>query len=565
MKLALQKKYSFPEIVDDVGAHADGLVDGYCELDEGDLALVVHLGKYFKRRFSLAIRGQINAMKLQYDGEGEAYKTPYALRDFENEEERAWILANLIGFATTHGCTGSCAWCCYDALPVDAKNLVVTPLPQKLHFFDEFIAVASKLGDDGAIVLVKKLFLHGDNDSFDDPDIVSLVTYLYDKVAVLPQLSTVLPKSGEANFKYLTALARRFSDMKILANFSMEFQILCEKAKVSGLDGMAEGLAFAEKQRALEILETFLQTLSAIQHLDLMTRRLVLAGNAEAYNFALGFFNLGSFDDYVQQSGEKFGEVRSVIDDNRDVGMKGEFDWRKSLPLLRDLYEDTLKRMGIDFSSLRFNDAVLADLKVKLLDMFQVLQGKPDLGALDSGRVRISVVKSREALVRELKSSGEYLFQTEDRDVKVTEDRVGLRLSGLSFAKSGAEVGEHGITCKQGMELTPFGLFNAVPGLVTREYPQGRVVVPFRGLQPDNALLKEGDFLAEALDRVIVLNRGHFSAESTPEVLFVYDGDANIRKIHFDERSYRVKSDNVVEANAVDISVLRDLRARDFE
>lgn len=562
MNLELDEAYRFPRVVEQVNDYADGLVDGEVELEEGDLALVAHMGKYFNRGFALALRGQIAGMKSAYDAEGPELKTPYALRDFKNPEERAWILANMVGFATTHGCTGACAWCCYDALPLGAKDLAVTPLAQKLHFFDELVAVGESVESGFGQVLVKKLFLHGDSDSFDDPDIVELVTYLYNKVGALPQLSTVVPKSGEANFKHLAALARRFSDMKVLANFLAEFKVLALRAKGGGFGGMADLIEFAERQKGIGVLQSFMSTLDSIRPLNLDLRALVLQANAEAYNQALAMFNLGTIDDYIEQGGDGFKVLESISAQYKSA-VKDKFNWVAVLPVLREMYEDSFRRLGLDFATLRFDEESLAELESVLSAEAAALNGRPDLAATDTGRVRISVVQHRERIVEAMRVSGDYLFQVEPRDLKSLGRDASMRLTGIKFAESGAEVGGYGITCKQGIELTPFGVFNAVPGLVTKDYPQGRVFVPFGGLVKANLPLDEGDDLAKILDQVIVLNRGHFAADEPPEEFFVYDGDANIRRIVFNHETYRVKSDRVVMEGVSDLSVIKDFRAAD--
>ena len=84
------------------------------------------------------------------------------------------------------------------------------------------------------------------------------------------------------------------------------------------------------------------------------------------------------------------------------------------------------------------------------------------------------------------------------------------------------------------MKLTPFGIFNAVAGRISKDFPQGKLLVPYKGLKKGNELLERGDSLSDVLEHVVVIHNKRFKPYSAPDSVFVYDGDKRVRKIKFD-------------------------------
>ncbi len=531
-------------------ANADGIVDG---LTRGELVLAAHLGKYFNRRVALTLRDRVRIMKREYDESGDDYKTPFALDVVKDPTERAWLLANFVGFGTTHGCTGGCSWCCYDALPLGSKDLEVVPLEQKKHFFDELYRNGEQIGSGYGEYLLKKLFLHLDTDTFDDPDIVEVVTHLYGNYGAVPQLSTVIPKSGEQNFKMLTELSMRYLRVDGLARLFLELTKVKKWAKKDGLKDFSEVLQTAAKQKSIEGLMSLVGTLRGIAPLQLETKVLVLKANEEKYNEALAVFGLGTIDDCVEAGEAKILEIERVINDNAELKTLAT-QWPHVVDLIKKLFSEDLSYFGIDgLEELDFNEAGLKILMDKILKEKEALEALPN-----AGRIRVSAVKHRMNIVRELWDDPRYYFSVEGRD-NTPKDAQGMRLSGLDFYRTGEEVGEYGISCANGMELSPYGVLATVAGKITHAYPQGRALVPYKGFLPEAKLATVGSDVAELLENVIVLQTGHYGADKAPEFFHVFDG-SRVRKITFDQESYKVISDEVVMEDVESVEAMRNFR-----
>jgi len=101
------------------------------------------------------------------------------------------------------------------------------------------------------------------------------------------------------------------------------------------------------------------------------------------------------------------------------------------------------------------------------------------------------------------------------------------------------------INCSNGMQLTPYSLANSVVGFVSEKYPQGRLVVPFKGLQKGNKLARQGENLSDILEHVVV-KRYFFGSNDEPGNISVVDGDDRTRIIDFDLNNFIVIRDRVL-------------------
>lgn len=538
-------RYDFPGLIDQVQKGGEKPDVFAKSLDEQDLALAVHLSKYFDRRTVETLRTEIRAKKHSYDLEGgglDVPKTPFALRNINDPVERQFVLGNIATFATVHGCTGGCDWCCFDAYLT--KDLETVPLAQKEHFMDEFAGLAGNVPNAPAKLsqtALSELVLYSDNDPFDDPDLVSMMTYAHNKHGITPILSTVLPKRGEENFRYLTELAAKHKKLKDLRNFRVEFARVKSLAETRGFKSMKEIYEMLDKKKAYGIVKALLGVLENTKTLDADTRKVVTSANLERYNWALGIFGLGTVDDYLDKDvgdlSVKFGELKVDLDNNNE--------WIQILPLFKRVYEKVSAEFGaVDLKNLEF-DKTAEDLKRLINGLQTELTGLPDVGT-----IRVSRASHRAKAIDELALDGRYHFKTSDRGTPLQ--------AGKNFFNSGKQVNDYGISCLNGMQLSPFGLLNTATGNISHDFPQGRVMVPYRGLIKGNNLSKSGDDLSSFLENVVVVRTADFFDEA-PGNIYVYDGDQRVRKIVYDHKTYKVVSDTVVRENVKSLADLKGL------
>ena len=182
------------------------------------------------------------------------------------------------------------------------------------------------------------------------------------------------------------------------------------------------------------------------------------------------------------------------------------------------------------------------------------LKGKPDVGT-----IRVSRTPHRARFVDALLAEEKFHFKVSDRDENNLPGSGKIFEAGKKHFDSGKEVGEYGISCINGMQLSPFGLLNIATGKLTRQYPQGRMMVPFKGLKKSDGLANPNDDLGKLLENVIVLKTSELF-NSPPDYIFVYDGKNRVRKIEFDHATYRIISDVVVRENVTSLDGLEGLK-----
>jgi len=133
---------------------------------------------------------------------------------------------------------------------------------------------------------------------------------------------------------------------------------------------------------------------------------------------------------------------------------------------------------------------------------------------------------------------------------------------GRYFDRRAAEtlkINGYGISCMNGMIISPFGLMNSVTGNISHAFPQGRMMAPYRGLKRGGALLEKGADLGSILSEVIVLRNPDFFDEA-PDSIFIYDGDKRIRKIVYDHKTFQVIEDRIVRENVHSLNDLAGLK-----
>lgn len=541
--------YDFPSLIARVQKEGENPADFAESLEEPDLALAVHLGKYFDRRTAETLRTEIRAKKRSYDLEGDGpdeSKTPFALRNIKDPEERKLVIGNIGGFSTVHGCTGGCDWCCFDAYLT--KDLETIPVAQKQHFFDEMATLTD--GVPGVYPELSKkvlarLLLYGDNDAFDDTDIVPLMTHSFNKHGVTPVLSTVVTKRGEENFRYLTEIAARYKQLDDLRDFRTQLANIKFLAKKSGLNTMAEVFEVADKRSALGIIKGLVGVFNNTKGFAPDLIELILLANIDEYNWALEVCGLGCVDDYLK------GRDTSELEE-KDSNI--EPDWRTLLVFFKVAYAKVASKFdSADLGTMNFNDAI-ADVCRFILDSEKELAGLPNVGT-----IRVSRDSSRAKVVDVLSSERKYHFTADDRNENgVPGDRGSIMVAGKRFFESGEKVGDDGISCFNGMQLSPFGLMNRASVRISHDFPQGRVLVPYKGLIKLNNLAKPGDSLSDFLSNVIVLRSAGVLAGGS-EYIYVYDGDKRIRKIVYAKDAAKVVSDTIVCENVKSLTDLKGL------
>lgn len=549
------ESYDFPSLIAQVQKEGENPADFAESLDEPDLALAVHLGKYFDRRTAETLRTEIRAKKRSYDLEEDGHdvsKTPFALRKIMDPAERKLVVGNIGGFSTVHGCTGGCDWCCFDAYLT--KDLETIPLAQKLHFFDEMATLTD--GVTGVYPELSKkvlarLLLYGDNDAFDDTDIVPLMTHSFNQYGVTPILSTVVTKRGEENFRYLTEIAARYKQLGDLRNFLSQLANIKFLAQKSGLNTMAKVFEVADKRSALRIIRGLVDVFNNTKGLAPDLIELILLANIGEYNWALGVCGLGCVDDYLK--GRDTSELDEKVLGESDNSVI-EPDWRTLLVFFKVAYEKVASKFdSADLCTLNFND-VVADVCRFISDSEKELAGLPNVGT-----IRVSRDSNRANIVDGLSNERKYHFMPDDRNENgLPGDRGFIMVAGKRFFESGEKVGDNGISCFNGMQLSPFGLMNRASVRISHDFPQGRVLVPYKGLIKGNNLAKPGDLLSNFLSNIIVLRSADVFIGGV-EHIYVYDGDKRVRKIVYDKDAAQVVSDNVVRKNVESLTDLKGL------
>jgi hypothetical protein len=548
--------YSFPAVIDAVRKQITEVDVEGLEMGDKDLALVVHLAKYFDRKTAIALIGKMRALKREYDEGGDGYKTPFALRNIENPIERSFILSNISAFSSTHGCTGGCSWCMYDAFAT--KDLEVVPLDQKKHFFDEYSRTFEDVGgDELAQTAVGKLGFYMDTDPFDDPDLVELMRYVYSSVAVTPILSTVVPHRGMNNFKELTSLAARHEVIRELEKMLNEIDKLKVQAKKLGIHDL-EHLSFLnfEAQR-FNALERFILLCESTETLDSGTKRLVFEANKDVFGPVLDFFKRGALDDYIEFEAGALEELKSfalLVEEK----IKLFEDFRSKVTEFRLAFAASYEGAGFGrvekFDFLK--DASLSGVRSFCDEEKEALEGEPDIG-----EIRVSYVSHREkALSSMLSDGGNYRFALHGRDSTILHIEDSTRLGGKDFFDSGKEDGGGGIACNHSMKLTPYGLFNVLAGVITHDYPQGRIMVPYEGLVVDGVVAEEGSDISKVLQQTVVIFQKYFKSGNGPDYIYVYDGSKRVRKITFNLHTFKVVSDEIVRENIDSIEQILDLK-----
>lgn len=555
-----------PEILEAVPNDPDAQAN-FDQLNEGDRGLVVELAKYFDRRVANTLRAKMRAEKRDYDAQGETKKTPFALRNITDPHERAFIMANTVGFATTHGCTGGCDWCCYDAFTTG--DLEVTPLDQKKHFLDEyadaFAAVHANpdTAKEAARCAVQRLALYVATDPFDDPDVLQITQYSNEKFGATPALSTVIPNRGEEAFKYLTAAARKHHDAEMLETFIKNGDKWARqqmaKFKIPSLDAMEK---IELRLIHLGSLKSFYgedgMLFKLLPMIDEKQRAMTYSGHEEMFQF-YGFGDIGNLpaeelSSLKERAKQKIEEDEKALDPYKNL-LKSN---RSLASLLKKEYETVLERCGMGPIDSYFgsgSEEEVAAIPKKIAAYKKQLQ---DERVPNPGQMRVSITKRREKLVRELLASGKHYFKTEGRDGALydlnSENNSGFFISGRNFFNSGKEhparYNKQGISCQNGMFLTPFVLTNSVAGEITHNHPQGRIVVPYQGLRDDSELSTSNTPLGEILPHVIVINDTDFGGiMNPPDKILVLDGKKRLRNIKFDHTTYCVIKDEIVKEN----------------
>jgi hypothetical protein len=156
--------------------------------------------------------------------------------------------------------------------------------------------------------------------------------------------------------------------------------------------------------------------------------------------------------------------------------------------------------------------------------------------------------------ISERRRNSELAAQFLDRKIpglKVVEKESGsdeaFRPLGMHF-QEGYE-GNRGLGLWHGMVLTPFDLSCEVSGNANIDFPQGRLLVPFRGFCKEGNLAVEGKPLSLVLQNLVVMNSRVYGYRSKGELnpeLFAYDGLGRVRLIKFDVENYTVISDQIL-------------------
>ena len=164
------RSYSASDLIE----YAEGLdlsEEGLRGVDERDLALLVHMGRFLSKDCANKLRGFLRREKQNYDHSGELSKTPFALRNIKDPKEREWILANVVAIASVQGCTGGCTWCYTSALLT--KDIEAIPEDQQKHLWSEIVGIEKT----STIKPTEEIMPYFDNDPLDDPSLLSVLEH----------------------------------------------------------------------------------------------------------------------------------------------------------------------------------------------------------------------------------------------------------------------------------------------------------------------------------------------------------------------------------------------------
>ena len=452
-------------------------------LHQGDLALLVHLASFFRAKAMRVFRPTMQGSKRTYDETGEVSKTPFALSEVTDDTERHFLTRNTFSFATVNGCMGGrwgCARPCYlAALQIkSSKFLEQIPFEQKCHFFDETL---EPMTSEERSAWMDEFYMHDDNDPFDDQDLERLMDYLYDKYGIVPGMTTTIPTHAEAKFKRLTGDAMQYDRVGDLERFLTEV----ERVRAVIADSpFTSGREIREKRKEVEGPYE--------QRLDILSN---LAWSVDAEGVSPAFLwedpepalaQLNEWLEYCELPQMSLDEnVTSLVIDalfGAMVQKKKEDLAEQGLDLdidLKDMHtsvDDALESAGLDDAEFLnvVDDTNLDRLRRVIEEMKDSLKGRADMGEA----IRVTELERRGDLIWDLGQTGDHLFE-----------RTGFRdeffEAGKPFYDSEKKVGEYASDCHDGIVVTPFGVFNVLVGKVTRAFPRGRVMVPFKGFKKE--------------------------------------------------------------------------------
>lgn len=580
------------------------------KMSNEELAVVSPFLWYVRQEVSVQVaevlRAELIRRKREYDARGEVAKTPFALSKFTDPWVRQLILINTYSFATNYGCTGGCNWCGFDSYRVGPKKIETIPLEQKLHFTREFCGTAGILYKDPEDVraILRDTMYYGASDPFDDPDIVPLMTAIYNEVGAVPMMSTVIPPSGEKNFEELANWRKKHKALRDLRkslsgggegvpdleNFIKAMQqwgirgfsdcpnFYQKVVHAEGLRGMIEFieaiLSFIKvtaDEDTVKIKEIFMKYFNHLQHMftekgiareKIQHLKLDSPARCMDPDVILSDFNLRSFSYYILHP-EDLMEVRNSLN---KIPEWGQFEpiWPGEMLSSIRYINDCLSLLGL--GSLEKDYDTMGESLIAMLDVeCSKLEADRDSGKWgpDINRTRVSCLPHRKKAVERLGLDVSPLFNLEFRSKE--EPPQGYTFFKLSDVEKESKSRYAGICCRNGIEITPFGVFNAVAGRLTKDYPQGRILVPFSGFIEDNPRFCPGTCLSEGLKHVIVLDHhiekglnNSVIEESVPSTIFIVDGLGQLRKITFDRDTYVAVDDETVLRN---VSSLEDLRS----
>jgi hypothetical protein len=539
-------QYSFPEIIDAVGNSTPNEARKIAQgLEGGDASLLVHMGRYFRRDVANALRGDARRIKQEYDSSGEQYKTPLALRDITDSQERKVVFANISHFGTTQGCSGGCKWCGVDAF--STNDIEVTPPQQVSHFFDEYVSHMSELRDDPAFIrsCMSYMGFYNDSDPFNDPNILQIMTELYKKTGGVPSLSTVIPRSGENAFMEYTAIARKHYDLKQLKDFST-IRVFLFRA---GYTSVSEFLETEERFLKLEELRKLYSRIARLKHFPQFSKE---------ESDLMNYYALAQHEGCKRDGPGVFLECigQKIYDEEKALRFYPGKKIRYKVGRLIKAYDGFFERQSLGTLEKYYgpgSSEAMGTLREKIGKTEAELKDVPQFR-----EIRVSLKPQRERFAVDLLGSKNHLFGIYDRSDKI-------RFAGKRFFDSGQSAtsiaGGYGIVDCNGMELSPFMLANSVAGKITHDFPQGRVLVPYKGLSEESGVqAKRGDSLGAILPHIIVILDYWNYLSKPPNNIHVYDG-RNIRRIRFSRRSYNVISDEVVKK---DVDSLDDISRFNF-
>ncbi|KKP37008.1 hypothetical protein A2483_04295 [Candidatus Peregrinibacteria bacterium RIFOXYC2_FULL_33_13] len=530
----LTKKYSAETIINEV---IKKQTSGE-EIPIEDLQRSIPYLKYFKRRLAEALRGQLRTLKRSYDLAEPDSKTPFALRNITDEEERELVLMNIYSWSPVHGCNGSCvATCGADAYPT--QDFEKIPVAQMLHLFAETMKLYESNGTEDITQLVfleKSRIVHlrsplfGDCDSLEVEGLPEILNFVKRHAGTAPMLSTTIPQYKKELFEYLISLKWRFERSQILGNLLIKFfkkeEILKEEFEFIYDEYLFE-MNFGKLDKFLKLDE------SAFKKLE----------------------------DFLDKETDYFKKNATQVEINAGI-TKSNSSFIKNLEKSK-FQKESLIRLGLNKDDIR----ELERLKVIIVCVqdtnfcyFNIINNNYD----DLNRSQEDNYLRRGHLCFYLKKIladrynneiGRSMLDIFDKTVGnsrkhnyVTHWQDHYKIVGKRFYKTGNVYGGDSIACINGIQLRPFGLYNMAKGGVTHEYPQGRIIATYHGLsrkKEDNQLLKRKEPIDNILDKTIVIRQS--LPVGIPDSFFIYDGLKRIRKITFNPQNYLSERDEIID------------------